>query len=350
MLSATARGVALLAAACAVMSPPANAQDIGSYVSFVSIRTGDAHIYRTGPSGAEVKLTSDGTNNNQPSWSTDGKVIAFTSNRQGVTRIFLMNPDGSGVRALTRDGRIETAPSLSPDGTSIAFYSQDPASGQIDLRVVALGSGATTVINANGRDMGPTKPSWSADGRRLAFPVHREEKQYEIWVANSDGSGARIVSDKFGKRGKGDPAMSPDGKRVAYVADMRGPMHLAVTDLETGESVDLTPNVLATHESPKWSPDGKRIAFASTRDDPEVVRSDIFVMNADGTGLRNLTRHPGEDFNPSWSVDGTTIFFTSLRSGTAQLFAVDVAGGRTQRITNNQSHDMEQAPGPVASH
>ncbi len=320
-----------------------------SYVSFVSIRTGDAHIYRTQVPGVEVKLTVDGTNNNQPSWSPDGKLIAYTSNRIGLPRVFVMNADGSSLRPLTKDDRIESAPAFSPDGEA---RSRSTPRTQAAARSTCASSpsqtGATVVIKANGKDMGPTKPSWSADGRRLAFPVQQGERSYEVWVADRDGSGARIVSDKFGDAARRIPALSPDGKRVVYVADMRGSMHLVITDLETGTSTDLTPGVMATHESPKWSPDGKMIAFASTRDDPEVVRSDVFVMNADGSGIRNLSRNPAEDFNPHWSVDGSTIFFTSLRTGTAQLFSVDVGSGSTRRITNNRSHDIEQSPGPLA--
>lgn len=318
-----------------------------SDVAFVSIRTGDAHIFRTRPVGGDVRLTRDGTNNNQPSWSPEGRLIAYTSNRAGGTKVYVMHVDGSDVRALTSDDRIELAPAFSPDGKAVAFFSQDAASGQTDLRIVSLTGDAPVIVRANGKDMGPARPSWSADGRRIAFLVQETARTSEAWIVNRDGSDARKVSD-FGSRGKADPAISPDGRRVVYVADMRGSMHLVMADLESGVSRNLTPGSDATHENPRWSPDGRWVAFASTRDDPARSRSDVFVMRADGTLVRNLTRDPGEDFNPHWSADGRTIIFTSLRTGTAQLFAVDVETGITQRITNSGSHDMEHTAGPVA--
>lgn len=318
-------------------------------VAFVSIRTGDAHIFRTRPFGGDIRLTQDGTNNNQPSWSPDGRLIAYTSNRSGGTKVYVMHVDGSNVSALTQDDRIELAPVFSPDGRAIAFYSQDPSSGRTELRIVSLAGDAPVAIRANGKDMGPTRPSWSADGRRVAFLVQETARTSEAWIANRDGSDARKVSGPaFGGLGKADPAIAPDGRSVVYVADMRGSMHLVLTDVVTGASKDLTPGSLATHENPRWSKDGRWIAFASTRDDPARLRSDVFVMRPDGSDVRNLTRDPGEDFNPHWSADGRTIFFTSLRTGTAQLFAVDVETGATQRITHNVSHDMEHTAGPVA--
>lgn len=334
--------------AVALLLPAAGASERPGDVAFVSIRTGDAHIFRTDGAGHEIRLTRDGTNNSQPAWSPDGQWIAYTSNRLGLPRVFVMRADGSRLRPLTSDDRIELAPSFSPDGKAVAFYSIDAGTSRAELRIAPLDGGKAVSIAANGKDMGPGKPSWSADGRRLAFPVEQGLKKLEVWVANRDGSGARIVSDGFNKRGKADPSMSPDGERVVYVADMRGSMHLVVTELATGKSRDLTPDSPATHESPKWSPDGKFITFASTRDDPALTRTDIFVMNADGTDIRNVSRTPEEDFNPHWAADGRTIYFTSLRTGTAQLFAVDLITGRTQRVTNNTSHDMEHAPGPVA--
>ena len=73
---------------------------------------------------------------------------------------------------------------------------------------------------------------------------------------------------------------------------------------------------------------------------------DIFVMNADGSEVRNLTRHPHEDFNAQWSGAGRRVVFNSLRSGTSQIFALDLMSGATLRMSENTSHDLEFAPRP----
>jgi TolB protein len=117
--------------------------------------------------------------------------------------------------------------------------------------------------------------------------------------------------------------------------------------VESSETRNLTDGVNAMHESPRFSPDGRHIVFASTRDDEMLTRSDVFVMNADGTGVRNLSRHPNEDFNPHWTSDGRRVVFASLRSGTSQLFEVDLDSGQTRRLTNNTSHDMDHVPYPA---
>lgn len=315
-------------------------------VAFVSIRSGDAHIYVANAKGVERVVTKGKSVNTQPAWSPDGR-LAFTSSRNGIPRIYLINEDGSGERRLTQDDRIESAASWSPDGKAVAFYSSGIESGQVDLRIVDVASGKSITVIGNGKDKGPVQPAWSGDGRRLAFIGNDEEGKSQVWVVNRDGSDLREVSSKFSSRSKAWASLSPDGKQVAYIADMRGAFHLIVTDLESGQSKNLTDDIMASHESPRWSPDGKQIAFASTRDDELRSHSDIFTMNADGTAVRNLTRNSGENFAPQWVKDGKHILFTSLRSGTSQLFEVDMATGKTLRVTKSSSHDMEHALPPL---
>lgn len=319
-------------------------------VAFVSLRNGDAHIFVADGTGRDHALTHGKSVNTQPAWAADGMHLAFTSNREGLTKIYLIDVDGSNLRRLSTEDRIESAPSWAPDGNSIAYYSRSLDGADIDLRITEIASGKTVMIRGNGLDKGPESPVWSGDSGRLAFSGANEQGKTEIWVANRDGSGQREISSKVSTRHKGHASISPDGNKVVYVADMRGSVAIVSTDVESGQSTILTEGITAAHESPRWSPDGKQIAFASSRDDPQLTRLDIFVMNADGSDVRNLSRDPHEDFNPQWTADGKQLVFNSLRTGTAQLFSVDVESGTTERITNNGSHDMEQAPHPLALH
>ena len=319
-------------------------------IAFVSLRNGDAHIFIADGAGHDQALTHGKSVNTQPAWAADGTRLAFTSNREGLTKIYLMDVDGSNLRRLSTDTRIESAPSWAPDGSAVAYYSRSLDGADVGLRITEIASGKTVTIRGNGLDKGPEAAVWSNDSARLAFSGANEHGKTEIWIANRDGTEQREISSKVSTRHKGHASISPDGKQVVYVADMRGSVAIVATDLESGKSTILTEGIEAAHENPRWSPDGKQIAFASSRDDPQGTRLDIFVMNADGSGARNLSRDPHEDFNPQWSADGSHVVFNSLRTGTAQLFSFFFESGTTERITNNGSHDMEQSPRPLALH
>lgn len=340
-----ALGLSVLAHSLAVHALPASAAD--AEVAFVSIRNGNAHIFLSDGQGNDRALTAGESINLQPSWSPDATQIAFTSNREGTNKVFVMDVRGGEVRRLTSDEAIETTPSWSPDGGAIAFYSRSLESAEVELRVVELASGKQVSIPGNGLDKGPDVPAWSADGQRIAFPGIGASGKNEIWVVERDGSNLREVSTQASSRTKGQPSLSPDGGQLAFVADMRGPIAIFVTDLATGESRNLTAGVEAAHENPRWSPDGRQLLFSSTRDDEGRTRMDIFVMNADGSEVRNLTRHPHEDFNAHWSGDGRRVVFNSLRTGTSQIFALDLASGDTLRLSENTSHDLDFMPRPL---
>jgi TolB protein len=79
----------------------------------------------------------------------------------------------------------------------------------------------------------------------------------------------------------------------------------------------------------------------------DTARADIHIMDADGSHVVNLTQHPDEDNYPVWSADGRTIYFVSLRDGTAQVYAVDASGGKARRLTNSSGHDLSIRPQPV---
>src|SRR5215204_3542268 len=108
----------------------------------------------------------------------------------------------------------------------------------------------------------------------------------------------------------GSPAWSPDGRRIAFYSERDGNAEIYVMNAD-GTGVTRLTNTRADEGYPAWSPDGRTISFDSDRDG----NFDVFAMNVDGTNVRPLTRHPGRDVSASWSPDGRAIVFMSDREG-----------------------------------
>lgn len=326
----------------------AAAQSAPAELAFVSLRAGDAHVFVRDADGTEHRYTQGRSINLQPSLAADGRV-AFVTLRDGRSTVHIVDRPGGSPRRLTSGERTETAPAWSPDGSAIAFYSADLATGRAELHIVEPDSGRTLVVQTPGSSLGPSRPDWSADGRRLLFIGADAKGRNQAWVVGRDGSGLRDVSSAFAARGAAWASLSPDGQRVAWVADLRGRTPLVVTDLATGQARDLlADDERAAVEAPRWSPDGQRIAFAANGDELSGGRNDVHVINADGSGRINLSRHPGEDFDPRWTPDGRRVIFASLRTGTSLLYEVAALGGPTRALATHASHDMDHVTRPVA--
>ena len=152
------------------------------------------------------------------------------------------------------------------------------------------------------------EPAASPNGRLIAYTCRSLARPgSQIWVARKDGSHRRFIA-----RGS-DPAWSPDGKRIVFV----GPRQPRVSKPEIfimradGTHIRrLTKNWNASDRSPSFSPDGKRIVFLSNRDATGGAgNSEIWVMDTNGKHAVNLTRSPYLDDHPSWSPDGSRILF-----------------------------------------
>jgi len=317
-------------------------------VAYISLRDGDPQIWIRNNQGQEQALTRGKAVYAQPAFARDGR-LAFVAREAGRPVVFTMNGDGSAQQRVSAGPEAETAPSWSPDGRSIAFYALDLKTGVSVLRVVDLQTRNVATIAGPSKSMGPALASWSADGKRLCFLGQDTNGRNQAYVVQHDGSGLKDLSSKFTPRGAAWAELSPDGKKVVWVADLREKRsHLIVTDIDSGQSSDLTAGVTASHESPRWSADSQYIAFSSTRDDPDGTRTDVYTMKFDGSELRNLSRHPAEDFDPKWSSDGRHIIFASLRSGTSLLYQVDLQGNKTEAMTQHASHDMDHSVRPLA--
>ena len=95
-------------------------------------------------------------------------------------------------------------------------------------------------------------------------------------------------------------------------------------------------------QTPAWSPDGRKLAFVSRRDG----NSEIYVINADGSGQENLTQHPARDSHPSWSRDGRKLAFVSRRDGNSEIYVMNADGSGLRNVTRAPSNDLRPAWSP----
>jgi dipeptidyl aminopeptidase/acylaminoacyl peptidase len=215
-----------------------------------------------------------------PSPSPDGGTIAFQRAVSGPDRstephIYLVLLDGSGLRRLTRARPVELDPAWSPAGTTIAFarYTR----GSFDLVACAPdGSGLTRLTETPAADEG--FPAWSPDGSRIAFTRYEnglEGGSGDLWIMNADGTGATRLLGGAGN--DSEPAWSPDGRRIAFVRNG----DVAVMNADGSGVRELTSDGQGEDRRPRWNPDGSRIVF--TRDPGHIL-----AVAADGSGLAQL--------------------------------------------------------------
>jgi Tol biopolymer transport system component len=253
-------------------------------------------------------------------------LIAFTrAEGSKHDQLYLVRPDGSGLRRITHRRHGAGGASWSPDGRRILFGSTPPRGG-VQVFVKRLGGGVRQLTR--GRDT-YAYPAWSPSGKRIVAVrghIARDGFQYESVVTmRADGSRKRSIY-AGGRLSTSYPAWSPDGKSIAFVhTDIGGTgadPSVYVVPAAGGAAREVTD--VGSQDQPDWSPDGRLIAYAyGSVLAPEEVR----VIRPDRTGDAPVTGSPSASADtPAWAPSGRRLVIS--RGGRVWTVAPNGSGLR----------------------
>ena len=247
--------------------------------------------------------------------------VAFANDQTGHKEIYLIDYDGENLRRITTDRSISILPRLSPDRRFLAYSGYKD--GNPDLYLIDLEHGASRALsNEQGLNVAG---GFSPDGSQMLMTLSRGRSP-NIYVKNiADGVVARLTQHDGADS---SPTFSPDASQVAFVSDRSGNPQIYLLDTTTLRPARLTS--MNWCDSPTWSPTGEWIAFAGRAN--KLDRIDIFLVDITGNQVRQLTHGEGSNENPSWSADGRFIAFTSTRNGRSELFVMDADGSAPHRL------------------
>jgi Tol biopolymer transport system component len=260
--------------------------------------------------------------------------LLVVSTRNGDYAIFGADANGKHVRRLTkekgdparREGLFfQGEPAWSPDGGQIAFTSLRSGTSHIYV-MRADGTGTRQLTSGTQND---DHPSWSPDGKRIVFG-----REGAIFAVPATRGKSKRVGHGFGSAT--DPAWSPDGKLIAY--DYRKPgfsiRELYVMNAD-GRGIRQLTHLRQVSGLPAWSPDGKRLAFQSN---VRLGHFEIYTIALDGKGFREITRSDADVIQPAWSPDGRLSF---TRDG--EIW-VDAAGTETKLTSEGNASSPAWRP------
>jgi Tol biopolymer transport system component len=293
-------------------------------------------------------------NDAQADWAPDGTKIVYRSRRSNRFEVSIVDfavRDASGRPVVTDIPR-------APDSTQSSQPAWFPdMSGLLYRRSGGTGTTASDVyaMNLDGSNRRPLYvgpgdqfyPTLSPDGKRLLFSTVKGQDARNIQVVDLATGALTTLVDSSPTSYDSAPAWSPDGRQIAFESTMDGDREIYVMNADGSNIRQLTHNTL-WDEGPAWSPDGTKLAFSSGADD---LHLDIWTMNVDGSDPKQLTTYPGRDESPDWGVNphpatvgGSVTATLSLTLGSASFGAfipgVDrdytaIAGGSVTSTAGN---------------
>jgi Tol biopolymer transport system component len=241
--------------------------------------------------------------------------IVFPMSTEGPFHLYEIGADGRGLRQLTDEDASDLAPDSSRNRL-LAFQSNREDDGDVFIADPAFT--AVERITGAGRE---GEPAWSPDAKRLALI-----RDGDLYVVHAHGGGDRRVAEDAHW-----PTWAPGGSLVAYESDRGGRGRIVVVTPDGESRVALV--VRGDNRFPTWSPHGERIAFECRDGD----HWHICILEPAGGGRRVLTPGGADEFAPAWSPDGRRIAFIGDRDGNDQLYVMRADGSRITRLTAGQA-------------
>ena len=274
-------------------------------------------IFTINPDGTgEKQLThsSDPFHNHSPSYSPDGRKIAWERNGD----IWVMNADGTGQERLTSGLVADRTPAFSPSGRKVAFVRNDLEEGQADIYIKTLGGagGPRQVTNDDAYERGPV---FRPDGGRIAFARAKPHPgcadciaiKSELATVRPDGTGFKVLTHTPSAQ-PDNPDWSPDGRKLVFdlTAGLAGPVRIQTIKADGTKRRTVAATIKGGRFllDPVFSPDGKKVAFERV---PDKGEPDIWVMGADGTNPTDVSPIPKRsrgrfEIEPDWGSRPTT--------------------------------------------
>ncbi len=328
-------------------------------IAFVSRQGSANHIYLMGVDASGIgsnptRLTTDTEPENYPSWSPDGKRLAYQRDFNG-SGIYVINADGTGPQRLSPTPGFDVTPSWSPDGTKIIYarLHEAPQPNKpplTDIRVMNADGTGDRAILAN--TVFSVEPRWSVNDS-IVFMSLMNGGTLDVYVINLDGTGLRRLTNGANN---GDPVWSPDGSKISFGSDREegNKLNIFAMNADGSNVVQLT-HVDVPYEAgdTNWSSDGKKITFehdinGMKQSDPNAF-AEVWTMNADGSGAATTTiQCSNVGCAPSWqprkdvvarkTSDAQVVFQSGIPgnpSSPQEIFTMNLDGSNRTQITSD---------------